>query len=321
LIGVFLRDVAPQLPVYYAIAAGERGAKHELRLIGDGSEALFAGEIGFGATSEIEALLDAHPEVTLLHLSSHGGRVMEARRLHDAIRRRGLTTFSATLCASACTIAFMGGKERVVTAEARIGFHQSMIVGGAPVEQAMMKSSDVRLLLDDGVERAFVERAYATPNSEVWYPDAEEMLRAHFVTRVLRSAAAAAAAPAAGAAGHDAAQRLGFFGRWAVDCRAPAAPANPVLALTRDGDGAHYHSSWGGQPPDFDTRIPELRQSGEHELSYSFTVRSATQHVVVTLSPGRMRTLQSWNDAGQAAIKDGVITGNGKETPFFQRCD
>jgi len=313
-----LRDGAPQLPVFYAMIMGEPGAKHEVSLMDNGSDALFSGVIGFGLTAEIEALLDAHPEVKVLHLSSRGGRIMEARRLHDAIRRRGLTTVSATLCASACTIAFLGGKERVITSEAKIGFHRGMIAGGTVAELSLIESADKRMMAQDGVDRAFIERASATPNSEAWYPSADEMLRAHFVTRVIRSAAPVAA----GAAEPDAAGRLGFFGRWAAaDCRAPASRANAIITLTRDGKGGHYHSSYGGNPPDFDAPILEIRQSGEHELTYSLTVHGGTTYLVVMLSAGQMHTLQSYNASGQLMINDGIVTGNGKPSGSFQKCD
>jgi ATP-dependent protease ClpP protease subunit len=314
-----IERVAPQIPVFYVMAVGDRDMKHEVRLVG-GRDAVFSGEIGFGATADIEALLDAHPAVTILHLASGGGRVLEARHLHDAIRRRGLTTMSMTLCASACTMAFMGGKERLIGPEARLGFHRSNLPGGGtPLGQKLRFDRDKRLFLEDGVDRAFVQHAYATPNAEMWYPTPDELLRAHVVTRVLPRRAPAPA-PVPGEAGSDAAERLGFYGRWAVDCRAPATPVNPVLTLTRDGDGAHYHLSWGGTRPDLDTGLRDLSRSGERELTFSFAIRDKTQHIVATLWPGRMRTLQSWNDGGQVMIKDGVNIGNGKETPYFERC-
>src|SRR4051794_16526518 len=57
-----IQRVAPEIPIFYVMAVGDRDGKHEVRLLG-ARDALFSGEIGFGATADIETLLDAHPAV------------------------------------------------------------------------------------------------------------------------------------------------------------------------------------------------------------------------------------------------------------------
>jgi hypothetical protein len=329
-LGAFVESGVPQIADAVKVLAGDPG-RHEIRLLPSGTELAFAGGISFGVTDEIRQALDAAPRVTILHLNSPGGRVVEARLLHDLIRERGLVTYAAKLCASACTVAFLGGRQRYIASDARLGFHQPASAGdtqdsGRALDDLVREQNHRRALDDllrDGVDPAFAERAASTPNAAMWYPTADELLQAHVITGVLRAGAASGGAPRAEAgAERDAAQRLGFYGRWAIDCRAPAAPANPILTMTRDGDGtAAYHMSMGGSPPDFDTRIRELRLISERELSFSFAIRDTTQHVVATLSPGRLRTLQSWSDDGKVPIKDGVLASSGKETPFFEKCD
>ena len=321
--GVVANDVVPQLPIFWAIAVGDRGMTNELRVLDNGSELLFAGRIGFGLTGEIRALLDEHPEIRRLQLSSVGGRVLEARRLHDFIRSRGLDTYAAGLCASACTIAFMGGTQRLVAPEARLGFHQGNIPGGTAADLARQNRRDKSLLIEDGVDRDFVERAYATPNAEVWYPTREELLRARIVTGIVRADGEGRKGPAGGEAGADreGLRRFGLYGRWAVDCRAPPGPANPVLSLTPFGNGGPaYHMST-GSPPDFDTQIRDVRMMSEREITFSFPVRDTVQHVVLLQSSGRIRSMQSFGDDGRVSIKDGIFVVSGKETPFFERCE
>ena len=180
-IRLLLTAAVPELPVLWAMATGERELEQALYLLDDGSGLAFDGDIGFGLTGEIRALLDAHPEIRVLRLSSIGGNLLEALRLHDFIRRRGLATDVATLCASACVVAFMGGEQRLIGPEAKLGFHQTNV---PPAERAQQNRRDIDRLIADGVDRAFAERAYATPNEDMWYPTADELLRAHVITGI-----------------------------------------------------------------------------------------------------------------------------------------
>ena len=332
-VAVYAKEAVPQIPVFWAIAVGDRGMAHELRVLEGGGELLVAGRIGFGLTGEIEALLDAHPEIRRLQLASPGGRVVEARRLHDVIKSRGLDTYAAGLCASACTVAFMGGKERLIAPEARLGFHQGMVPGATAADGALANRRDRSLLLEDGVDPDFAQRAYATPNAEMWYPAAEELLRARVATAIVPTSAASGGAARSEVAGppraagegsgeRDGFERFGLYGRWAVDCRAAASPANPVLSLTPIGYGAvAYHLSMGGSPADFDTQIRDVRVISDREIAFSFAARGATYHVVLVKSGDRFRSMQSSSDDGKVAIKDGVYVASGKETPSFQKCD
>jgi ATP-dependent protease ClpP protease subunit len=323
LLGVVGTEVVPQLPVFSAIALGDRGMTHELRLLDDGGELLFAGQIGFGLSGEITALLDAHPEVKRIRLSSVGGRVLEARRLHDVIRSRGLDTAATGLCASACTIAFMGGTQRLIAPAARLGFHQGNVPGGTAIDRALQNRRDKRLLLEDGVDAAFVERAYATPNAEVWYPTPEELLRAGFATAIMGAGAAPGSAPRAAAAAsddHAGVPGFGLYGSWAVDCRAPASPANSILSLTPIASGGvAYHLSMGGSPPDFETPVRDLRVT-DREIAFSVPVSGKVQHVVLSKSGDRLRSMQSHSDDGRVVVKDGINLASGKETPSLERC-
>ena len=66
----------------------------------------------------------------MLLLESPGGTLSDGIELGQEVRYAGLRTVARYECVSACAIIFLGGAERVlVGSRARIGFHQSALVG------------------------------------------------------------------------------------------------------------------------------------------------------------------------------------------------
>jgi hypothetical protein len=61
----------------------------------------------------------------IVAFSSDGGSLVAGVRIGEAIRRKGFSTFvpDGRRCASACALAWLGGEERFIGADARIGFH------------------------------------------------------------------------------------------------------------------------------------------------------------------------------------------------------
>ena len=88
----------------------------------------FSGGITFGVTQELERFLNAMAGVRSVRLNSTGGRILEAQKMSDMIRSRDLATVVCD-CLSACTIVFLGGKERFMLPSARLGFHQPAFRG------------------------------------------------------------------------------------------------------------------------------------------------------------------------------------------------
>jgi hypothetical protein len=92
------------------------------------------------------------------------------------------------MCVSACTLVFLSGRERYISPEAKLGFHQAVYVppttsatkGDAAQSNAAMK----KWMLGQGVAPDFVEHVMATPHESVWMPAADELLKAHVVTAV-----------------------------------------------------------------------------------------------------------------------------------------
>jgi hypothetical protein len=179
------QQTVPQLQEVWSIAAGDpEMGKHELHILRDGTELEYAGGITFGATEEVRKLLDADPAIRVIHLNSPGGRVAEAREFRDLIHQRGLTTYAATICASACTIVFMGGNQRFIAPGAKLGFHRGSFPGATDEEIAQENDADRRELVALGVAPWFADRAYATPNNSMWWPTSGELTRAGVVTGI-----------------------------------------------------------------------------------------------------------------------------------------
>src|SRR6266446_8755693 len=162
--GPLIREAVPQLTEIRSIAVGDPGmGKHALHILRNGTELEYAGGITFGATDEVRNLLDADPAIHVIHINSQGGRVAEARKLRDLIRERRLVTYTASACASACTIAFMGGIQRYVAPGAKLGFHRGSFPGLTDQQLDDDDDIDRQSLIAAGVPAWFANRAYSTP--------------------------------------------------------------------------------------------------------------------------------------------------------------
>lgn len=151
---------------------------YSVRLMRDGTEAEIAGGFKYGLARDAEKLFGEAPNLKIVHLNSGGGRLGEATKLAQLIRQRGLSTYSSASCSSACVIAFLAGRERWLKAGAKLGFHRESFAG--------VESTDAmrKLLLEAGLDAAFVERAVTTPAGSMWYPTTAELLAAKAITGV-----------------------------------------------------------------------------------------------------------------------------------------
>ncbi|MEN3950245.1 hypothetical protein [Iodidimonas sp. SYSU 1G8] len=180
---VVVTNMLPQLAESFRILTGDtKLGNFHIRLLNNGTELEFAGSIKFGATEQLRQAMDGNP-VKVIHLNSNGGRIAEAVRMRDFIRSKKLVTITTSRCLSACTIAFLGGRERYVPSTGqRLGFHQGKFPG---VDQQDMRFT-MQSVIDDavahGVDRAFMEEGYATAHSSMWYPTTEEAIAAGYVT-------------------------------------------------------------------------------------------------------------------------------------------
>jgi len=149
---------------------------YSIRLMRDGREVEIIGGFKFGLARSAERLFASAPDLRLVHLNSGGGRLGEAIELARLIRAQGLSTYTSASCASACTIAFMAGRERLLRAGAKLGFHRASF-GGSDYGEAMG-----RLLAESGVTSTFVKAAMTHPATAIWYPSDRELLAGKVIT-------------------------------------------------------------------------------------------------------------------------------------------
>ncbi len=141
------------------------------------------GYLAWGVLGEVSRALASNPGIQTVVLNSPGGHVGVGTRLYDEIRSHGLDTYADEMCASACTLAFLGGTRRYVRAGARLGFHA---VGGDGANSIGAGTNKIRSLFEaTDVPETFVQRVFATPSDSAWYPSRKELIGAHIVTDVI----------------------------------------------------------------------------------------------------------------------------------------
>lgn len=144
-----------------------------------------------GIAGELKSILQKNPEAETIVLSSLGGSMIDGFAVEKIVSQHGLNTHVELFCASACTEAFWGGKERTLGGGARLGYHQA--TGGAqfpipfalgderqsPVNQLWRKRYRQR-----GFSESFIEKAISTPTRDMWLPTQDELIAEKIVTRV-----------------------------------------------------------------------------------------------------------------------------------------
>jgi hypothetical protein len=176
----------PQASGIYEILAGDvRLGQHQFKVLNNGTMLDFSGGISFGTAREFETMLKAMDNVRTVRLNSNGGRIAEAQKISDLIRARGLSTYVTQYCVSACTIAFLGGKQRFLLSTAKLGFHQPYFRGMTVNEQRIAIAREEARLQRFGLSTAFAARANAAGHTDMWFPEQSELLRERVVTTIV----------------------------------------------------------------------------------------------------------------------------------------
>jgi uncharacterized RDD family membrane protein YckC len=184
----FLVGTAQIAGIYEIVAGDSRVGVHEFHVVGNGLTLQFSGGITFGVAREFDQFLNAVASIKTVELNSQGGRIQEAQRISDLIKRRGLSTIVVKDCLSACTIVFLGGKQRFMMPDARLGFHQPAFRGMTTADRSDAIATEMRRLQQFGLSKAFAARANEASPGGMWYPDKDELVRERVVTRVITPA-------------------------------------------------------------------------------------------------------------------------------------
>jgi hypothetical protein len=177
-------DIALQAAEFGQLAAGgdSIGAIADMDVSKNGRDLIVDGHIAAGAAKRFEAVLNAHPGIRRIVLTSPGGRVLEAERIAAMIRERGLDTQVDAVCMSACTNILLAGHERTAEESARVGFHAPSFPGFNKAEMRNGVATMREAYLAAGVHPYFVERALITPAESMWFPSYEELESAGVLT-------------------------------------------------------------------------------------------------------------------------------------------
>lgn len=178
-------NVTGSLAEHWKIAlGGQLGPEISLQIRADGKSILLMGGINDGTAEALSKALDIAPSVTTVVLQSNGGWVRQGNMIAKVITDRRLNTYVENECTSACTIAFLAGKERSAEPNARIGFHSFRAVGE---NNKADESSDLETARNAysqaGLAPSFIAKVVGTSNDKVWYPSHDEMLAEGVLTR------------------------------------------------------------------------------------------------------------------------------------------
>ena len=154
---------------------------YEITVLPGENAVLLTGGLKWNVAGELAAVLDQNPAVQRIYLDSPGGRLGQGIALFDLMRDRRLSTYVMTYCASACTLAFAGGEERVLGGFGVLGFHTATIPSGfATSDNAVMSEIYFRA----GVSNSFILRVAATLPEDLWIPTPTELQFAGMITQL-----------------------------------------------------------------------------------------------------------------------------------------
>ena len=126
--------------------------------------------------------------------------VTEGEKLGALIQQKGLDTYSFEGCFSACTLAFIGGKNHYLGPAANLGFHQyrGLLEDGGDREVLDQQQREAQLRYrKQGVSLAFTDRMFQAENDDFWFPSHHELRQSGGIQGVLPRTDLVAAAEAA----------------------------------------------------------------------------------------------------------------------------
>ena len=188
-IGALVVDRAvPSVTEMLAIYTGDAAlAGLAVTVAGDGRTLVVSGPYGVGSAEAVRHALDTHPGIRTVVLSGPGGRASVGFELFRLFQEHRLAMRVDGVCASACTIAFLGGVDRSVSPGGRLGFHRASFPGMS--DDDMHESNrDLRRFMIYGakVTPEFVDRVFDTPPDSLWVPTPQELAAGRVVTRTGR---------------------------------------------------------------------------------------------------------------------------------------
>ncbi|MBN9089573.1 MAG: hypothetical protein J0J01_21890 [Reyranella sp.] len=186
LVGITVRDRAvPALSELWAIRAGDTALGDLEANVSPDSRMLYvAGAYGTHSEEVVRRALAENNGVREVVLEGPGGRASVGFALFQMFRERKLATRVETGCASACTIAFLGGVERTVSPSGRLGFHAASFPGmGEGDMHDANRGIRNFMVYSARLTPEFARKVIETPAESIWVPTHEELLAGKVITR------------------------------------------------------------------------------------------------------------------------------------------
>ena len=148
------------------------------------------GSLTTGVSRAFSSLLDKNPQVKTVILYSPGGLTSEGRKLYKIIDDNKLNTYVLKKCKSACTVAFIAGKERHISPKAELGFHQPSnpyLIERETSKQKLLRHirKDKILFGQKGVNEEFINKVNQFKSSDMWNPSHQELLEYGVIHEVI----------------------------------------------------------------------------------------------------------------------------------------
>jgi hypothetical protein len=115
---------------------------------------------------------------------------------------------------------------------------------------------------------------------------------------------------------------FGLLGTWAVDCRLPPSIANAWLTYAATPGGNIAHDRDFGSQRNIGEVVRATLTAGGIDLVVFFPVSAQSRQITITKAgDGRMRTMtDSFINANEYAVRDGVLLATGTQMPWQMRC-
>ena len=174
--------------IAHAAAEQRRFNDFTVSLAPDGRGILAKGSMGVGFADAVQAAFAKYPDQHRLLLDSRGGDVDNGMQLHDYLAGHGDIVVEVDhLCASSCTLAFVGASQRLIGPLAKMGFHQmrSMIDSSYSKQMVITDQDSFKGFMSKlGASQGFIDMAFAKQGEDVWIPDGDTLFANHIITGV-----------------------------------------------------------------------------------------------------------------------------------------
>ena len=176
-------DFVPQLGSYIQMARGiDPIGQVEITLSPDGRSVKLTGPLGMGDGTRVQQVLTHSDQLRMVELASPGGRVFEANRIAELVRKRAWQTRAIGNCESACTLVFMAGSNRQLMPGAQLGFHRAFAGTFNPVIDRLVNQELAVMYRRAGLPEDIIEKTLQTPPWSMWYPGTGELAQGGLIT-------------------------------------------------------------------------------------------------------------------------------------------